>query len=165
MVDERDRLTRSESGPGGAAASNAAEACCLDDKCADVGDGRRVVFARADLGGCLPLLLDWDIVFILSGFLHLPDGGDRDVLRSERYREPGAARKPGIERPRIMEEGRVGTAILAADSQSSGSAERALALDGAVGLPVEGLGSGERARSLTGGEAEPSPAPGQPALD
>jgi hypothetical protein len=83
---------------------------------------------------------------------------DRDTLRSERYRESRVVRERGMERPRIgaVEEGSSGTAVLEEDRQSSESTERVLALDGAAGLSVDGLGGGARPVSIPGGEAEPS---------
>jgi hypothetical protein len=85
---------------------------------------------------------------------------DRDTLRSERYRESRVARERGVERPRIgaEEEGSSGREILEEDRQSSESTERVLALDGAAGLSVYGLGGGARTRSIPSQEAEPSPA-------
>jgi hypothetical protein len=94
-------------------------------------------------------------LFYLVSYIYLMVA-DRDTLRSERYRELQVARKRGAERPRIdaVEEGSSGTATLEADRQSSESTERVLALDGTAGLSVDGLGGGERARSIRSGEAE-----------
>ena len=96
-------------------------------------------------------------LFYLVSYIYLMVA-DRDTLRSERFREPRFARERGVERPRIgaVEEGSSGTATLEPDRQSSYSTERVLALDGAAGLSVDGLGVGERTGSIPSGEAEPS---------
>jgi hypothetical protein len=148
MPDESDRLTRSESGlverqratplkPAVWMTSVLAWATVVG------------LFLRVPTwaGVFLCCLTGVSFLFYLVSYIYLMVA-DRDALRSERYREPRVARKPGMERPRIVE-GSVGTAILEPDRQSS------LALDRAAGISVDGPAGGERARSLTSSEAEP----------
>ena len=158
MPDESDRLTRSESG-----LVERVRATPLKPAVWMTG-----VLVWATVVGLFLHVPTWGGVFLccltgvsflfyLVSYIYLMVA-DRDTLRSERYREPRVSRKRGVERPRIgaAEEGSSGTATFEAARQSSESTETVLALDGAAGLSVDGLGGGERARSIPSGEAEPS---------
>jgi len=155
MADESDRLTRSESGlverQRATPLKPAVWMTSVLSWATVVG-----LFLRVPTwaGVFLCCLTGVSFLFYLVSYIYLMVA-DRDTLRSERYREPRVARKRGMDRPLIVDEGSVGAAILDADSQSRGSAERVLALDGAAGVPVEGPGRGERSRALTSGEAKP----------
>ena len=161
MPAESDRLTRSESGLAERQRATPLKPAVWMTSvlvwATVVGLTLRV---PAWAGVFLCCLTGVSFLFYLVSYIYLMVA-DRDTLRSEQYREPRVARKRGVERPRIgaVEEGRSGTALLEADGQSSESTERVLALDGAAGLSVDGLGGGGSARSIPSGEAEPSNAP------
>jgi hypothetical protein len=161
MPDESDRLTRSESGlverQRATPLKPAVWMTSVRVWATVVG-----LFLRVPTwaGVFLCCLTGVSFLFYLVSYIYLRVA-DRDALRSERYREPRVASERGVERPRIgaVGEDNSGTAILEADRQSSESTERVLALDGAAGLSVDGLGGGGRAQSIPGGEAKPSHAP------
>ena len=148
MPDESDRLTRSESGlverQRATPLKPAVWMTSVLVWATVVGLFLRV---PAWAGVFLCCLTGVSFLFYLVSYIYLMVA-DRDALRSERYREPRVAR--------VVEEDSSGTAILEPDGQSSDSTERVLALDGAVGLSVDGLGGSERARSIPSGGAEPS---------
>ena len=160
MPDERDRLTRSESG-----LVERQRATPLKPAVWMTGvlTWATVVglFLRVPTWGgvFLCLLTGVSFLFYLVSYIYLMVK-DRDALRSERYREPRVAREGGLERPRIgaVDEGSRRTRILE-DRQLRESTERVLALDGAAGLSGDGPGGGASAGSIPGGEAESSHAP------
>ena len=158
MTDESDRLTRGESGlvkrQRATPLKPAVWMTSVLVWATVVG-----LFLRVPTWGGVFLccLTGVSFLFYLVSYIYLMVV-DRDTLRSERYRESRVARERGVERPRIgaAEEGSSGTAVLEEDRQSSESTERVLALDGAAGLSVDGLGGGARPVSIPSGEAEPS---------
>jgi len=157
MPDESDRLTRSESGlVERQRATPLKPAVWMTSVLVWATVVGLFLHVPTWSGVFLCCLTGVSFLFYLVSYIYLMVA-DRDTLRSERYLEPRVARKRVVERPRIgAVEGSSGTATLEADRQSNESIERVLALDGATGLSVDGLGGSERARSIPSGEAEPS---------
>jgi hypothetical protein len=160
MPDESDRLTSSESGLVERQRATPLKPAIWMTSVLVWATVVGLLFRVPTWGGVfLCCMTGVSFLFYLVSYIYLMVA-DPDTLRSERYREPRVSRKRGVERPRIAAvEGSSGTAILEPARQSSESAERVLALDGAAGLSVGGLGGGGRARSLQSGEAEPSATP------
>ena len=157
MTDESDRLTRGESGLVKRQRATPLKPAVWMTSVLVWATVVGLMLRVPTWGGVfLCCLTGVSFLFYLVSYIYLMVV-DRDTLRSERYRESRVARDRGVERPRIgaVEEASSGTAILEEDRQSSESTERVLALDGAAGLSVDGLGGGARPGSIPSGEAEP----------